>query len=203
MKCLRETLKDCQVDNTDFEISTGDLICEIYLANLEHLLRCLQQVALAAILCLCVTWIVANFLQAWHLLLSQLAWFTEWPNGRHPLSTTWPWTVRPSLLVLWGVCWMFYYGDGPSKGSDQPFGGHPFGQDFRTRQDFTPHQELQPRHQRKTHSIHTLLRRFRKTNNLERAACHRCDRRLDQPRRCAAKFLMAASYPSRLAHEAR
>lgn len=36
-------------------------------------------------------------------------WFAEWPDGRRPLSTTWPWNnVRPSLLVLWGVCWMFY-----------------------------------------------------------------------------------------------
>ncbi|KAL9599576.1 MAG: hypothetical protein Q9219_003732 [cf. Caloplaca sp. 3 TL-2023] len=35
-------------------------------------------------------------------------WFSEWPNGRRPLSTTWPWNIRPSLVVLWGVCWMFY-----------------------------------------------------------------------------------------------
>ncbi|KAH6682612.1 hypothetical protein B0J14DRAFT_129165 [Halenospora varia] len=35
-------------------------------------------------------------------------WFFEWPGGKHPLSSTWPWAdVKPSLLVLWGVCWMF------------------------------------------------------------------------------------------------
>ncbi|KAH8687235.1 hypothetical protein BGZ60DRAFT_4305 [Tricladium varicosporioides] len=35
-------------------------------------------------------------------------WFFEWPRGKHPLSSTWPWAdVKPSLLVLWGVCWMF------------------------------------------------------------------------------------------------
>jgi hypothetical protein len=44
-----------------------------------------------------------------------IGWFFEWPSGRHPLSSTWPWAdVKPSLLVLWGVCWMFFptfYGD--------------------------------------------------------------------------------------------
>ncbi|KAK2764344.1 hypothetical protein FQN54_009037 [Arachnomyces sp. PD_36] len=35
-------------------------------------------------------------------------WFNEWPDGRRPLSTTWPWNIRPSLVILWGVCWMFY-----------------------------------------------------------------------------------------------
>lgn len=45
-----------------------------------------------------------------------IGWFFEWPSGRHPLNSTWPWAdVKPSLLVLWGVCWMFYpeYGDFP------------------------------------------------------------------------------------------
>jgi hypothetical protein len=38
-----------------------------------------------------------------------VGWFFEWPGGRHPLNSTWPWAdVKPSLLVLWGVCWMFY-----------------------------------------------------------------------------------------------
>lgn len=40
--------------------------------------------------------------------LARVSWFTEWPNGQRPLSTTWPWNIRPSLVVLWGVCWMFY-----------------------------------------------------------------------------------------------
>lgn len=42
------------------------------------------------------------------IIISGLGWFFEWPGGRHPLNTTWPWAdVRPSLVVLWGVCWMF------------------------------------------------------------------------------------------------
>jgi hypothetical protein len=36
------------------------------------------------------------------------SWFSEFPAGRRPVSTTWPWTIKPALAVLWGVCWMFY-----------------------------------------------------------------------------------------------
>ena len=25
----------------------------------------------------------------------------EWPGGRQPFGTTWPWNIRPSLVVLW------------------------------------------------------------------------------------------------------
>lgn len=39
-----------------------------------------------------------------------VGWFFEWPSGLHPLNSTWPWAdVKPSLLVLWGVCWMFVH----------------------------------------------------------------------------------------------
>jgi hypothetical protein len=35
-------------------------------------------------------------------------WFFEWPGGKRRLNSTWPWAdVKPSLLILWGVCWMF------------------------------------------------------------------------------------------------
>ncbi|KAF4554905.1 Hypothetical protein D9617_3g019740 [Elsinoe fawcettii] len=35
-------------------------------------------------------------------------WFSILFHARHPFSTTWPWCIKPSLVVLWGVCWMFY-----------------------------------------------------------------------------------------------
>lgn len=82
-------------------------------ANLEHLLYCLQQDAWNAL--------VQHFLRIidadrdhWDRYWQQIVqlddgWFAEWPNGRRPLSTTWPWNIRPSLVVLWGVCWMFVY----------------------------------------------------------------------------------------------
>ena len=28
---------------------------------------------------------------------------------RRVLSTMWPWNIKPALVVLWGVCWMFVY----------------------------------------------------------------------------------------------
>jgi hypothetical protein len=50
-----------------------------------------------------------------------IGWFFEWPSGRHPLNSTWPWAdVKPSLLVLWGVCWMFYPEYGDSRDFGQP-----------------------------------------------------------------------------------
>ena len=33
---------------------------------------------------------------------------SEFPNRLRPPCTTMPWNVRPALVVLWGVCWMFY-----------------------------------------------------------------------------------------------
>jgi hypothetical protein len=36
-----------------------------------------------------------------------LAFFFEWTDGQRLLSTTMPWNIPPSLLLLWRVCWMF------------------------------------------------------------------------------------------------
>lgn len=44
--------------------------------------------------------------------------FAEFPNRRRPKCTTMPWNIWPSLMVLWGVCWMFY--PGPSRQDDIP-----------------------------------------------------------------------------------
>ena len=33
---------------------------------------------------------------------------SEFPNKLRPPCTTMPWNIRPALVVLWGVCWMFY-----------------------------------------------------------------------------------------------
>lgn len=44
------------------------------------------------------------------LTLSFVLFFihAEFPGGRRYLCTTMPWTIWPALVVLWGVCWMFY-----------------------------------------------------------------------------------------------
>jgi hypothetical protein len=34
--------------------------------------------------------------------------FGRFPNRQRPRCTTMPWSIWPSLVVLWGVCWMFY-----------------------------------------------------------------------------------------------
>jgi hypothetical protein len=34
--------------------------------------------------------------------------FGVYPNRQRPRCTTMPWNLWPSLVVLWGVCWMFY-----------------------------------------------------------------------------------------------
>lgn len=34
--------------------------------------------------------------------------FGVFPNRQRPRCTTMPWNLWPSLVVLWGVCWMFY-----------------------------------------------------------------------------------------------
>ena len=83
------------------------LKCEKFFANLEHLIRCLRHAVIEALLQERLLQI-----QFWSQYLQQKrqieGWFAEWPNGQPPLNTTWPWNVKPSLVVLWGVCWMFY-----------------------------------------------------------------------------------------------
>jgi hypothetical protein len=37
---------------------------------------------------------------------------------RLKLCLTMPWALTPALLVLWGVCWMFYYGLGNGSSGD-------------------------------------------------------------------------------------
>ena len=118
--------------------SSGELVCDEFVANFHHLRWSLQQILLDAV--------IRHFLRIIeaHNLHSHLGWryskrigeewFAEWPNGHRPLSTTWPWNIKPSLLVLWGVCWMFY---GPSgnntKGPTRnPGGAAPLNEDLRT-----------------------------------------------------------------------
>lgn len=107
---------------------TTDLIglkCPAFLANLEHMLLCLQQAALEALICCNIKLLITSLVR-WYQSWKQRrytteAWFTEWPSGRRPLSTTWPWNIKAALVVLWGVCWMF-------PGDDDSAGGSPWNQ---------------------------------------------------------------------------
>jgi hypothetical protein len=51
-----------------------------------------------------LAFLLQNILQ--HLLI--FCKYAEFPNRRRPKCTTMPWNIWPSLVVLWGVCWMFY-----------------------------------------------------------------------------------------------
>lgn len=97
--------------------------CEKFLANLEHLLRCLKQIALDAIIRHYFGLVAAHIFH-WHNYWQHQkrideGWFAEWPNGQRPLSTTWPWNIKPSLFVLWGVCWMFYGSSGQQNSNSR------------------------------------------------------------------------------------
>lgn len=59
-------------------------------------------------------------LRLWERLLylfTFYACFSVFPNAFRHLCTTMPWTIWPSLVILWGVCWMFY-GSPPSLEDD-------------------------------------------------------------------------------------
>ena len=94
---------------------------EKYVANLEHLLRCLQQAALESLIQHSLEALESDY-HHWDKYLEQRRglhddWFTEWPSGRPPLNSTMPWNIKPSLAVLWGVCWMFYMPNASASGS--------------------------------------------------------------------------------------
>ena len=95
-------------------LSTGFLLCNdneldsTFIANLEHLLLCLHTVLICALVALGIGLVQQHVIdcQREQSIRAQ-DWFFEFPDVRHPQTTTWPWSIRPSLAVLWGVCWMF------------------------------------------------------------------------------------------------
>ena len=110
---------------------------ETLIANLLHLLLCLRTLAYASLIKIRMSLlmpIITEWYSEWdkEQLSHQDGWkqqeianrnqmgFAEWPGRRPPLSTTWPWLVKPSLMVLWGVCWMFYADNGyPPNAAEQ------------------------------------------------------------------------------------
>lgn len=114
------TATECWLSDSSV-LTPGFFGREKAIANLEHVLCCLRQAALEALIYRELE-SFEEVVEQWHqhwLQGRQLdhGWFLEWPNGRRPLSTTWPWNIRPSLVVLWGVCWMFY--DNATRSAEQ------------------------------------------------------------------------------------
>lgn len=85
------------------------LLDETKAANLEHLLLCLKDQLLRLLVSKLVDFVRKQLVECQRDKTRHCEeWFFEFPDARHPLSTTWPWSIRPSLAVIWGVCWMFY-----------------------------------------------------------------------------------------------
>ena len=83
-------------------------------ANLQHLLLCLQS-SLVLALSRKLAEIIRRHLhnadpqkRRHKFGLGSEIWCSEFSRNQRPLNTTWPWSIKPSLAVLWGVCWMFY-----------------------------------------------------------------------------------------------
>ena len=85
----------------------GINIDEAFIANYEHLLLQLLAQLVDALTRKVIEALISGGQDKKQRKL--LSWFAEYPNNCHPLSTTWPWSIKPSLAVLWGVCWMFFY----------------------------------------------------------------------------------------------
>ena len=118
LKTTRATVIELQKEGASWK-DHDSLKVEKFTVYLEGLLRCLQEASLRALICHSLEVVEAD-IAYWCRYSEQQkrlndAWFTEWPGRRRPLSTTWPWNVKPSLMVLWGVCWMFY-----GKNDDRP-----------------------------------------------------------------------------------
>jgi hypothetical protein len=114
---ILEVLKKCSEESDG--VGGGIQINEKAWANLEHLLLRVRH-------CLVRTFVLKawdevrespewRYHQRRQLRLGGDKWCAEFSNNQRPVSTTWPWSIRPSLAVLWGVCWMFYPLDGGER----------------------------------------------------------------------------------------
>jgi hypothetical protein len=84
--------------------SAGINFDAVFLANYEHLLMRLQSQLVTALSRKALDLLLlGGYDKKQHRLLS---WFTEFSDKPRPLSTSLD--IKPSLAVLWGVCWMFY-----------------------------------------------------------------------------------------------
>ncbi|KAH9877701.1 hypothetical protein J1614_002918 [Plenodomus biglobosus] len=87
-------------------IEHGLSIDESFIANYEHMLVRLRTDLIDAM----ARKAFEELLRGGHDKRQRklLSWFTEFAEKPQPLSTCFPWTIKPSLAVIWGVCWMFY-----------------------------------------------------------------------------------------------
>ncbi|KAK3704016.1 hypothetical protein LTR37_014120 [Vermiconidia calcicola] len=115
VKDLLDTFRRAQSSHCHVKtLAEGNELLDLYLdetatANLEHLLACLKDQLLRLLVAKLVELVHKHVIECQRDRCKHCEeWFCEFPDAQHPLSTTWPWSIRPSLAVLWGVCWMFY-----------------------------------------------------------------------------------------------
>lgn len=100
-------------------VEAGLVLDDSFIANYEHLLLRLQTDVVAAL----SRKVLEELLRGGHDKKQRklLGWFAEFAEKPQALSTSFPWTIKPSLAVLWGVCWMFYEwaGQGQGQGEEQ------------------------------------------------------------------------------------
>ena len=88
----------------------------VFLANYEHLLMRLQSQLVTTLSRKALDLLLlGGYDKRQHRLLS---WFTEFSDKPRPLSTSLD--IKPSLAVLWGVCWMFYANNGQTNNGRVP-----------------------------------------------------------------------------------
>ncbi|KAI4674722.1 uncharacterized protein J4E84_010463 [Alternaria hordeiaustralica] len=93
-------------------LDLGLILDENFIANYEHLLLRLQTDLIESLARKALEELLCGDHDKRQRKL--LAWFTEFAEKPQALST-FPWTIKPSLAVLWGVCWMFYEGTGKDR----------------------------------------------------------------------------------------
>ena len=101
----------------DQSLEAGLSLDENFIANYEHMLLRLRAELMQAL----ARKALAALLQGGHdkKQRKMLSWFAEFAE-KPPLSTSFPWSIKPSLAVLWGVCWMFYnHAASGAAGSEQ------------------------------------------------------------------------------------
>lgn len=100
----RETYDDAWLVIQGQEVGLN--IDEAFIANYEHLLMRLRAELIDAL----ARKVFEALLLGGHDKKQRrlLDWFREFSGEPRPVCTSFPWTIKPSLAVLWGVCWMYY-----------------------------------------------------------------------------------------------
>ncbi|KAF1830082.1 hypothetical protein BDW02DRAFT_508425 [Decorospora gaudefroyi] len=112
-------LSDCRLQYGDDWLLAQGLdagldIDENFIANFEHMLLRLQAELIEALARKALEALLGGGHDKKQRKL--LAWFTEFAEKPQCLGASFPWTIKPALAVLWGVCWMFYDEEIPRGG---------------------------------------------------------------------------------------